>query len=206
MLPASLRLVVVFFCLVSTGHAQSVEFGRLRFGMTFSEIRAAMPEVAWTDVSPDAGQSQDQIQATAAVSFAGMPFDAKVYQGRDNSHRISFSHAEQVTDAAACEAKGIALVVDLEKVVGSLGWPVKTVTGEEVIDVGNGSKIMVSGWTKRFQPVPRNRFAASGTTGFGLRARGTHGEGADRINIDVKVDLDEHTCNLESILKRNVLW
>ena len=201
---ASLRGVVVLVCFVSAAQAQSLQFGPLRFGMTFAEVRAATPGIDWTDVPPAiAGRPQTEIKAVGVISFAGMPFDAVVLHAAGDRYRIGFSHAEPVANAAACEAKGIALVADIEGRVGPFEWPVKLIGGEQLIRVGKESLAQVNGWTSRFQPVPRDRFAAPSTTGFGLRSRRSIGEDLDRIEMNVKADLEGQTCNLELVVRRN---
>jgi hypothetical protein len=199
------RSVVLLGC-ATVAQAQSPEFGPLRFGMTLDEVRTATPDLKWTDVPARGGRAVDEIVAADAVMFAGMRFDAKVYVGAGNTYRMEFTREEQVPNAAACEAKGIALVADLEAQLGTFGWPVELITGEVLIQVGTGSSAMVSGWTDRFQHVARNRFAAATTTGFGMRARSARGEGPERIDINMRADLDEGTCRQQLVLRRGTLY
>jgi hypothetical protein len=215
--------IAVLACLAGTAQAQSVEFGQLRIGMTLDEVQATTPGIEWTYVpSAASDRPAEEIEAPNIISFGGQLFAAKIYHGPDNRHRMTFLREESVTNAAACEAQGKALVADLESKVGAFQWRDKLAAGERLVNVGRGSTAEVSGSSTRSGPGSGKRVAPCRAAGasrdslrcapvrnsnaprFGLRSRKTVGQGPDRVQMDVTVGLQKHSCLLKFAVQRGM--
>ena len=197
--------IALLACFIGTAQAQSVEFGQLHIGMTLEEVQAVTPGVEWAYVpSSTADRPSEQIEAPNVISFGGRLFTARIYQGADNRHQMTFLREEAVPNAAACEAQGSALLADLESKVGTFQWTGKPPTGGQLIHVGTRSTAEVSGWGAHSRSVPRKRFRDGSTTGFGLRSRRIVGAGMDRVQMDVIAELNKHSCVLKFAVQRGL--
>jgi hypothetical protein len=210
--------------------AEPPAFGRLVFGAPLDDVRAAFPEAAWSVHAAERHSLRiTEISAPDIATFADMPFAARIHEGRYGAYSTAFTHSETVANAAACEAKGLALVAALEPRFGAfhssvrqpppapLNWsvthsangvigvtPVPGVrpAGEESVRAGAQSTATVGGWRRNFAPVSRRRFSHASTEQFELHTAAALDESGGEIRLHVAADYVRGACEVAFQLVR----
>lgn len=115
-----------FACCAIGAVAQSppMQFGPLRFGMTYDEARSAIPAAEWR-----IGRKSEYtdrvfaITAAGAVQLAGMSFDVRIGHPYHSGQWFALEREQPVADAMSCEAQALQLATQLEPQVGRFDGP-----------------------------------------------------------------------------------
>lgn len=120
---AALSLALLTTQVAAFAQAQSAplnNLGPIRIGMTSAEVRAAIPDAHWTEQSLSRSGVRRQLNAPAALSIGGEPYDLQVTIDYASGFDILASKTAPAVGPAACEAQGLSAIAAIEPDFGAL--------------------------------------------------------------------------------------
>ena len=162
--------------------AGSETLAPLRFGMSGADIRAARPDIVWTEDRGCAGCDLYQLKGASYAAIADLLFDAAL----NVSHKagllnIDLTHRDGDIGRDRCDARGYSLAADLETRYGPLYWDAAPLPGKEiVVAAGQHSRVMMSSWPK----------------GYAMRAKAKFTQDGATVVMLMQIDLNKSSCDI----------
>lgn len=178
-------------------------FGRLRFGMTPEEARAAYPEAAWTVlVATQKSGRIAEIRGASVLEIGGWRYDLELGSQYGSSHHWKIGSTAAAANAADCESRAAALIADLETRFGAFEAPGKLLGTEEAVSVGRASQMKTDAAGVNRRGISRAQALKKDAALYFVRARHTAAR-ADDLEIMVSADYEAargRECSIEARL------
>ena len=200
------RTALVFTLLfAATAYSQQegedrLRFGALRFGMSLDEARAASPETQWTvvDRHSETGRAY-VIRGARAVTLAGTPFDLEMGSRPLGANIWTLESNATTRDAAACEARALAVIAELERHFGEFHEHDRVHDGEIRRSIGKSSSAVVSAMDERLRVIRAEKAMLGNPPKFWVRSHHAP-TGPDDLAVQVGADYEggkRRTCGVE---------
>jgi len=134
-------------------------FGKLRFGMTTAQARAATPGIEWVvlEGAQDSGAAYS-IKASQLLDIGGTRYDIVLGSQYGGTHDWVLKSNATSANAAECDARTAALVADLERRFGIFEVPGEKLMGTEAaVPVGKSSRMKTDAATENFRGISREK-------------------------------------------------